>query len=119
MKIETQESTTLEGVTFRFNKSNAQTVYIQHPNASYGIFCFNDVGDLFLNSDYGIYGFAWRSFGEDFREFLADLNVDYLIGKFEINYIEVSGKRKMPEFRKEKVSILCQTFIEVLKQNPK
>ena len=94
---------------------NAKTIHIDHPEASYGIFCFNNQGDLFLNSDYGFFGFAWRSYGDNFQEFLAGLNADYMVGKFEINFAEVSGKRKMQPFRKEKLLLLCAEFIKELK----
>ena len=30
----------------------AKTIQIDHPEASYGIFCFNTVGDLFITSDW-------------------------------------------------------------------
>ena len=96
-------------------RNAATTVYINHPEASYAIFCFNQVGDLFINSDYGFFGFAWRSYGDDFEKFLSGTNPDYVVGKLEINYSEVSGKRKMPEFRKEKLLILVREFINHLK----
>lgn len=99
----------------KVNKSTAVVYHINHPDASYGIFCLNDKGDLFINSDYGFYGYAWRSYGPDFRAFLAQLNTDYLIGKLEINHREVSGKKMQP-FRKEKLTLLCQAFINELKK---
>lgn len=95
---------------------HAETVHINHPQASYGIFCFNEQGDLFVNSDYGFYGYAWRSYGDNFRDFLAGTNADYMVGKFETNFIEVSGKRSLPGFRKEKLIILCAEFIKTLKE---
>ncbi len=92
-------------------KHTAETVYISHPNASYGIFCYNSVGDLFLNSDYGMYGYAWRSFGDDFKSFLAQINSDYLMGKLEMNYRSTTSK-KIPKYSYDKVKILCEAFIE-------
>lgn len=96
-------------------ENSATTVYINHPTASYGIFCYNDIGDLFLNSDYGMFGYAWRSFGENFKEFLSQINTDYLMGKFEINYRNTSGK-KIPKYWRDNVETLCQSFIDTLKQ---
>lgn len=32
-------------------------------------------------TDYGNFSFAWRSYGEDFREFLLSLNTSYFGGK--------------------------------------
>lgn len=94
----------------------AETVYINHPEASYGIFCYNSVGDLFVNSDWGMYGYAWRSFGEDFKEFLATSNADYIVGKFAINHREVSGK-KMPVHREKNLMLLVAEFIRILKES--
>jgi hypothetical protein len=96
------------------HKNTAETIAIQHPDASYGIFCFNNVGDLFVNSDWGFYGFAWRSFGNNFKEFLASINPDYMVGKFEYNYQHVAQK-KMPALYKKKLTVLATEFINQLK----
>jgi hypothetical protein len=95
-------------------QSNAETVYINHDEASYGIFCFNDKGDLFLNSDWGFFGYAWRAYGENFKEFLSSCNSDYIIGKFGINYCETSGK-KIPPHKEKYVKVLIDQFINHLK----
>ena len=73
--------------------------------ASYGVFCFNSMGDLFINSDWGFFGYSWRSFGTDFKKFLQTCNSEYLVGKFGINYREVSGK-KLPPHREKNLTIL-------------
>ena len=74
----------------------AETLRVDHPESSYGIFCFNQDGDLFLNSDWGFFGYAWRSYGDDFKKFLGQTNADYIVGKFGINYQEVAGKKMKP-----------------------
>lgn len=96
-------------------KNDASTLYIDHPNASYGNFCFNSKGDLFLNSDWGTYGYAWRAFGDDFVKFIGNSNPDYIVGKFEINYRELTQK-KLPKFREEKVLILVAELIKYCKE---
>lgn len=99
----------------KVNQQTAETIYISHPKASYGIFCFNSIGDLFVNSDWGFYGYAWRQYGPDeFKKFLSECNADYIVGKFSVNYREVSGK-KMPPHRESNLKILVQEFINVLK----
>lgn len=95
---------------------SAHTMFIRHPEASFGIFCYNDEGDLFLNSDYGFYGYAWRSYGDNFKEFLARTNADYIVGKFGINFRSDSGK-KIPKFREEKLTILVAEFIKQVKKS--
>jgi hypothetical protein len=94
----------------------AETIYISHPEASYGVFCFNSQGDLFINSDWGFYGYAWRSYGKDnpFKKFLSQCNAEYIVGKFSINHREVSGK-KMPPHREKNLTILVEAFISELK----
>lgn len=98
----------------------AETIHINHPEASYGIFCFNEQGDLFVNSDYGFYGFAWRSYGDrTFREFLCGVNPDYMADKFELNYITTTGKAKgISKYWKEKLVLLCELFIKTLNEQP-
>ncbi len=98
----------------RIVKSTAETVYINHPDASYGIFCYNTVGDLFINSDWGMFGYAWRSFGDDFKKFLAGTNSEYLVGKLSINYRDTTGK-KLPQHKEEKLTTLVNVFIAHLK----
>lgn len=95
----------------------AKTVYISHKTASYAIFCYNSVGDLFVNSDCGFFGYAWRSYGDNFQSFLAQTNADYIVTKFEINHKEVSGKN-MPKHRKDNLLILVAEFIAALKKLP-
>lgn len=96
-------------------KKNAETIYIHHPKSSYGIFCLNEDGDLFLNSDWGFYGYAWRSFGDNFKEFLAGCDAGYILGKFEINYIEVNNGKKIPKHRKENLTVLITELTTFLK----
>jgi hypothetical protein len=97
----------------------AETIHINHPEASYGIFCFNNQGDLFVNSDYGAYSYAWRSYGDrSFREFLSGINAHYMVGKFENNFITTTGKKRIQQYSKEKLTQLCELFIKTLKENP-
>lgn len=108
-----------KNVDVKFDTDKAQTVYINHPTASFGTFCFNSKGDLFLNSDWGFHGYAWRAFGTDFKGFLAGLNVDYLLDKFEYN-INMSNRNKKPykfnSFQREALTDLCQSFIDYLRK---
>lgn len=95
---------------------SATTVYINHAEASYGMFCYNSKGDLFLNADWGFYGFAWRHFGErTFEEFLSTCNADYITGKFAINYNQDKTRGRFLGGKKEQmVKLLVQELINVL-----
>lgn len=95
-------------------KDAAETVYVSHPESGYGIFCYNSKGDLFLNSDYGMYGYAWRHYGDDsFRDFLKSTNADYILGKFETN-IRFVRKSGIPLFWKKNLLNLIEAFIKSL-----
>lgn len=102
-------------VEVKIIKDNAETIYIRHPESSYGIFCYNSTGDLFLNSDYGMYGFAWRSYGADrpFKEFLKSLNTDYVFGKFQSNNY-MTNKKKISKFTEKHLCNLIEEFIKAL-----
>lgn len=99
-------------------KDMAETIRIDHPTSSYGIFCFNSLGDLFLNCDYGFYGYAWRAFGEDFRKFLAQTNADYIVNKFFINWNNEWPKGGKTAWRNRKPHLLnlVNSLIEELKK---
>jgi len=101
----------------KVNAHKAETVYISHPEASYGIFCYNSVGDLFLNSDWGFHGYAWRSYGDDFKKFLAQCGSDYILTKFEMNWVS-GGRKKMHPSMKKNVEILIAELIKYCKENP-
>ena len=93
---------------------SATTVYIHTKDFSYGIFCFNEKGDLFLNSDWGMYGFAWRSYGDDFKKFLSQTNADYIFDKFDTNTRCLFSKGLPKHVRKPVVGLLNE-FINHLK----
>lgn len=95
-------------------KEQAATYFIRHEKYSYGIFCINESGDLFLNSDYGMYGFAWRAFGDNFKEFLCTTNSDYIYDKFDTNARYLCQKG-LPKNTREPVKALLDAFREHLK----
>jgi hypothetical protein len=97
-------------------KDGAETIYISTKETSYGIFCFNSMGDLFLNSDYGFYGFAWRSYGDNFKRFLSGCSDCYIVEKFDYNYRMTTGRKGIPAYKKEKVEKLIALFINELKK---
>lgn len=82
---------------------------------SYGIFCITEQGDLFLNSDWGFYGYAWRHFGKNFKEFLIACNAEYVFYKFEGNY-QYMMRKKFPKHVAEPVKALFKEFQNALKK---
>lgn len=99
----------------KVKRESAQTVYISHPDYSYGIFCFNESGDLFLNSDWGMYGYAWRHYGGDFKKFLSGLNAPYVYDKFDSNTRYLFSKG-LPKHTRKPVEALLQAFFDELKK---
>lgn len=93
----------------------AKTLYIQSDKYSYGIFCWNKSGDLFVNSDYGMHGYAWRHFGDDFEDFLRRTNAEYIVGKFEYN-LRMTTKKGLNKFWKQNLEGLVGEFIQALKE---
>jgi hypothetical protein len=108
MELETTQS-------IKTKRRSAETIYVEHPESSYGIFCYNSVGDLFLNSDWGFYGYAWRSFGDNFKEFLKNTNSDYVVGKFNLNHMDGELKRKLSPHKIKHLKNLIDAFINELK----
>jgi hypothetical protein len=100
----------------KITKDAAETVRIDHPESNYGIFCFNSVGDLFLNSDYGAYCYAWRHYGTDrpFKDFLKQCNSEYVFGKFQSNHYYLN-KKKLPKHVEKHVCNLIDELIKALK----
>lgn len=115
-KIMEETKTVIENEV-RVSAEPAETVYISTKKYSYGIFCFNDSGDLFLNSDYGMYGFAWRHYGKEkpFKNFLANTNADYIFDKFDTN-VRYLHSRGLPKHVRGPVTGLIQALIDHLKK---
>lgn len=92
---------------------DAKVIQIDEAGHSYGIFCYTSIGDLFLNSDWGFFGYAWRSYGENFEQFLSQLEPDYVLGKFEINLERKGGLKK---HEREHLTALFLSFRDEIKQ---
>lgn len=94
---------------------SAFTINVKHTESDYGIFTYNEQGDLFLSCDYGFYGYNWRRYGKDnpFENFLAQCNADYIRDKFELN-MRYLHKKGMPAFVKPHVKNLLTLFLEQL-----
>lgn len=102
-------------MTAQITSVPAQTVQINTKEHSWGIFCFNELGDLFLNSDWGFYAFSWRSFGDNFQNFLKGADEDYIVQKFENNFQNLTRK-PIPPHTKSKILLLTKEFIDHLKK---
>lgn len=74
-------------------KSKSYTLYSE--NGSWlGQVVLTSDGMFASVTDYGNFSFAWRAFGEDFREFIISLNVDYFGSKMYsgLSYIAYGTK---------------------------
>ena len=97
-------------------KETVETIHITDPVVSFARFCFNSSGDLFVSSDYGFYAYSWRSFGPDFKSFLAQSNVEYLLEKLEYTY-RFATKKAIPKYWKQNLRVLIEVFINHLKND--
>lgn len=99
----------------RVVKNSAKTIYIDHPETSYGIFAYNSIGDLFLSSDWGFYGFSWRSYGDNFESFLKQCNADYITDKFATTWNQ-NSKAQFNGRRAKSVHTLVEMFLVELRK---
>jgi hypothetical protein len=71
-------------------------------------------------TDYGNLSYAWRSFGDDFREFLCGLNVDYFGSKLYtgMSYILYGKKceRACQRFAEEILPVLQSVLKEEIEK---
>jgi hypothetical protein len=93
---------------------NAVCLRVEHPESSYGTFCYNEIGDLFLQSDWGFYGYSWRAFGDSFSEFLMDIDADYVVQKFENNQ-SITSKKRIPAHIWVHIKNLYNVLVKELK----
>lgn len=77
--------------------------YIPSANhEGWGKFIIDSTGYFSCVSDYGNWAFQWTAHGdEDFREFLADIGTDYLMGKLSLGQSEINSERTRERLRQE------------------
>lgn len=110
-----EKKSIIESISGTVTETAATTIGIDTKESSWGVFCFNPLGDLFLNSDWGSFVCSFRSFGPgEFRSFLASVNAEYLVTKFSSNYHNISGK-KLSTSKESHLMVLTNTFINHLK----
>lgn len=77
-------------------------IFVKTEKHSYGNFFIISEApgnvSLFLNSDYGLFGFSWWNIGEGTSglKFLAECDKYYIVDKFETNFISSGGKSLRP-----------------------
>lgn len=98
------------------NICTAETIKVEHPESSYAIFCFNSIGDLFVSSDWGFYTYTWRAYNGTFKEFLAQCNKEYIVGKLGMCYTEMVRKR-LPKERIKHLENLVEGLIKHCKDD--
>jgi len=54
-------------------------------------------GMFFAITDWGNFGYAWRSFGDDFKEFLLHINKDYFTQKMITGMAYVAYGKKIDD----------------------
>lgn len=94
----------------------AQQYYIKSRKHSWAIFMVSEVGDLMINSDWGICNFGWRSFGGSFKEFLVGLEESYWKGKMEYNLNNYGVPKKFQKRTVDNVYHLFAILQTVLKE---
>jgi hypothetical protein len=79
----------MEKGTFSINKTTVECYKIRHSSGMYWADITIDAapgkGRIMIASDYGDYQYFWGACGEDFKAFLAKLDIYYTAGKFGCN----------------------------------
>lgn len=73
-------------------KSKSYT--LRNENGWLGQIVLTSDGMFAAVTDYGNLSFAWRHFGEDFREFILNLNVSYFGSKMQNGLSYIAHSRK-------------------------
>lgn len=96
-------------------KRTSEQYHIELPGQSFTSITICELGDLFIDGDWGYYCYSWRAFGKSFKEFLSDLGIDYLIAKFESRQIENGGKKSINARSKQAIEAHFKAFQEIIK----
>lgn len=67
------------------DKTTIECYKIRHQNGSYADIAIDDSDDkgrIQIASDYGNWSYYWSAFGDNFKQFLIDLNIEYVANKF-------------------------------------
>lgn len=96
----------------KFFRGNASTVNISSQETSWAVFTFNDQGDLFLSSDWGLYHHRWEYYEGNFEEYLKKLEPNYLADKLSITTVNQS---RISSKQREILGLLVTHFLDFLK----
>lgn len=82
-------------MTFKVNKINTIEEYLVKDEYDYAYF-FVDTqnGVLSIVSNYGSMGYRWEAPGNDFKKFLAEINIYYLMNKLGKKAFNLDGTIK-------------------------
>jgi len=67
-------------------------------------------------TDYGNFSYAWRSFGDNFKEFICDLSADYFANKMNQGFAYVLYNKKVEAAAKRFSEKILPALQEVLKR---
>lgn len=85
-----------------YRTDDAKTIFIHTKETSFATIAYNEVGDLMIHSDWGMFAHSWRSFGDGkFSDWLGCCDTDYIFSCLASNYNRerpnndyLSGKRE-------------------------
>jgi len=100
----------------KYWKNKAESYYINHPTQSFAIIMINEVGDLMINSDWGILNNAWRQANPDFKTFLAGLDEGYWKQKMSYNLNNMRFPKKEVKRTVDNVWPIFVVFQDLLKR---
>lgn len=99
----------------QIEKQNAEAYYIRHEKYSWAQIVITDKGDFMINSDYGAWATAWRHFGDNFKEFIVNLNAEYVASNFESTANMSLRPARRYRVRKEQLEAIA-AYLAVLQE---
>lgn len=94
-------------------KDACEQYYMQSKDYSFTTFTISKKGDLFVYGDWGYYSYNWRSFGDDFKRFLVEMEFEYFLAKIQSN-ASLYKKDKINPKQKESIKFFFEEFKKVL-----
>lgn len=67
-------------------------------------------------TDYGNFSFAWRAYGDNFKEFMSEIGVDYFATKMSTGMSYVAHSKKIDTAAKRFAEKILPALQEILKK---
>lgn len=95
----------------------AKSYTLRTPNGGWlGQVVLTSDGMFSAVTDYGNFGYTWRAFGNDFREFIIGLNIGYFATKMSTGMAYIAYGRKIDKAAAMFAEMILPALQDILKQ---